>query len=122
MFKILVILILLSLAAIAGVTYFVLWPLALQAMAALTTVLQPAVENIRNVVPVLPPEISINDLLAAVPLLGQLGTEGITLLAEVAEGGITPEEAQQILDLLRQKLSAEELAQLKALLNAVPTP
>jgi hypothetical protein len=122
MLKILVILILLGLAAIAGVTYFVLWPLALQAMAALTTVLQPAVENIRDAVPVLPPEISINDLLAAVPLLGQLGTEGLTLLTKVAEGGITPEEAQQILDLLRQKLSAEELAQLKALLNAVPAP
>lgn len=122
MLKILVIVVLLALALAAAGVYFILWPLALQAMAALTAVLQPAIENIREAVPALPPEISINDLLAAVPLLGQLGTEGLTLLTEVAEGGITPEEAQQVLDLLQQKLSAEELAQLKALLNTVPTP
>lgn len=122
MLKILVIVVLLVLVLVAAGVYFILWPLALQALAALTAVLQPAIENIREAVPALPPVISINDLLAAVPLLGQLGTEGLTLLTEVAEGGITPEEAQQVLDLLRQKLSAEELAQLKALLNAVPKP
>ncbi|MBT9172498.1 MAG: hypothetical protein DDT21_00882 [Syntrophomonadaceae bacterium] len=122
MLKILVVVVLLVLALVAAGVYFILWPLALQALAALTAVLQPAIENIREAVPALPPEISINDLLAAVPLLGQLGTEGLTLLTEVAEGGITPEEAQRVLDLLRQKLSAEELAQLKSLLNAVPQP
>lgn len=122
MLKILVIMVLFVMALVTAGVYFILWPLALQVLAALSAVLLPAIENIREAVPVLPPEISINDLLAALPLIGQLGTEGLTLLTEVAKDGITPEEAQQILDLLRQKLSAEELAQLKALLNAVPKP
>lgn len=117
MLKILAILVVLGLVAIAGVSYFVLWPLALQYLTALNTVLLPAVENIQDVAPLLPPELNINNLLAVVPLLGQIGTEGLALLASAAEGGITPEEAQQVMDLLNQQLSAEQISELKTLLN-----
>jgi hypothetical protein len=117
MLKKLMVLLLLCLTIIIGGIYFILWPLALQYLTALNTVLQPAVENFRETVPALSPEVNLQGLLAVLPILGQIGPEGLTMLTEVAEGGITPEEAQQVLDLLRRELSAEQLTQLKALLN-----
>jgi hypothetical protein len=118
MIKNLMVLLLLCLAIVIGVTYFILWPLALQYVTAVTTVLQPALENIQESIPALTPdgELGVGGLIAILPVLERIGVEGLVQIKEIAAGGVTKEEAQQALDILRKHLSAEELLQLRTLL------
>jgi len=119
MLKKIMILFLLCLTIVIGAAYFVLWPMAQQFLAAANTVLQPALANMQEALPALPPEVEpgIGSLIALLPLLERLGVEGITQIQQIAAGGITGEEAQQALDILRNQLSEEQLMQLRALLN-----
>jgi len=114
MLKKLVILLLLCLTVIIGGVYFILWPLAAQYLTAVSAVLQQSVGSLQEAVPALPPELSLDSLVSALPLLSQIGTETLVQLKGLADGGITAEEAEQALELLRRQLSAEQLEQLKA--------
>jgi hypothetical protein len=108
----------LLLTIVTGGVYFVLWPLAQQYLTAVKSALVPAVESIRDTVPALPPEVGLDRMLTILPLLERIGLEGLAQIKLLAEGGITAEEAQQALGILRQQLSAEELNQLKSLLTS----
>jgi hypothetical protein len=117
--KKLMILSLLCLTIVIGGTYFIIWPMALQYLTAITTVFQPAIENIQESIPALPQEgeVGFGGLIAILPILKSIGTEGLVQIKEIAEGGVTKEEAQQALDILLKQLSADELLQLRTLLN-----
>lgn len=119
MIKKLMILSLLCLTIIIVGAYFIVWPMALQYLTAITTVLQPAIENIQESIPALPPEgeVGVGGLIALLPIIERIGAEGLVQIKEIAEGGVTKEEAQQALNILRKQLSAEELSQLRALLK-----
>ena len=119
MIKKLMILFLLCLTIVIGAAYFVIWPLAQQFLAAADTVLQPALANMQEALPALPQEgeLGIVGLIALLPILERLGVEGISQIQQLAADGIIGEEAQQVLDILRERLSAEELSQLRSLLN-----
>lgn len=119
MIKKLVIFSVLCLAILIGGAYFILWPLAQQYLASMSAVLRPALENVTEPLQVLPPEGvgGIAELVAIWPLLEKIGLETFTQISELAADGVTIEEAQQALDILRNQLSAEELAQLLAVFN-----
>ena len=119
MIKKLIVLSFVCMALVIGVSHFVLWPLAQQYLAAVNTVLQPALENVSEALPVLPPEgvAGIGGLIAALPILESIGVEALGQIKELSADGVTIEEAQQALDILRKQLSAEELANLRALFN-----
>jgi len=119
MIKKIVIFFFLCLAILVGAAYFILWPLAQQYLASVSAVLRPAVENIAEPLQVLPPEGvgGIGELIAILPLLEKIGMETFAQISELAADGVTMEEAQQALEILRNQLSAEELAQLLAVFN-----
>lgn len=109
----------LCLVILIGAGYFILWPLAQQYLATVSTVLRPALESVAEPLQVLPPEgvTGISDLIAVLPVLQKIGMDTLTQISELAAGGVTMEEAQQALDILRNQLSSEELAQLLAVFN-----
>jgi len=119
MIKKLIVISLLSLAVVIGAAYFVLWPLAQQYLAAVNTVLTPALENVQESLPNVSPEgvAGIGDLIAVLPILESIGLEMLSQIKELSAGGVTVEEAQQALDILRKRLSVDELVQLRTLLN-----
>jgi len=122
MIKVFLIIVVLLLAIIIGAVYFVLWPLAQQYLVAITAVLQPVLESVSETLPAVPPEgvEGIAGLLGLLPILESIGADVLGQFKELAAGGVTIEEAQQALDILRQKLPAEDLAFLLALLNLLP--
>lgn len=119
MIKIIMVLLLICLTIVIGAAYFVIWPMAQQFLAAANAVLQPALANMPDALPALPQDVAlgIEGLIALLPILERLGMEGITQIQQLATGGITGEEAQQALDILRNQLSEEQLRQLRTLLN-----
>jgi len=107
------------LVIVAGAVYFWVWPMAQQQLASLSTILQQPPVGVEEILPALPTEelgIGLGELLAALPILEQIGIEGLSQIQELAEGGFTAEEAQQALAILQDKLSATELSQLQELL------
>ncbi|MBS3885644.1 MAG: hypothetical protein KGZ41_01750 [Dethiobacter sp.] len=119
MIKKLVIFSVLCLAILVGATYFILWPLAQQYLATVSNVIRPALENVAEPLQVLPPEGvgGIAELIAILPVLQKIGMETLAQISELAADGVTIEEAQQALDILRTQLSAEELRQLLTVFN-----
>ncbi|MBS3975697.1 MAG: hypothetical protein KGZ75_03080 [Syntrophomonadaceae bacterium] len=118
MIKTLIILLFLCLTIIVGAVYFIIWPLALQYLNAVSTVLQPALESVSGALPAVPVEgiEGIGGLIALLPVLQTLGIETLGQINELAAGGVTAEEVQQALVILRDKLSVEELTHLRSLL------
>ncbi|MBS3902681.1 MAG: hypothetical protein KGZ54_11795 [Dethiobacter sp.] len=119
MIKKLVIFSVLSLAILIASAYFLLWPLAQQYLATLISVLRPAMENVAEPLQVLPQEgvSGVAELIALLPVLEKIGLETLTQISELAADGVTIEEAQQALDILRNQLSSEELSQLLTVFN-----
>jgi hypothetical protein len=119
MIKKLVIFSVISLAVLIASAYFFLWPLAQQYLATLSNVLRPALEDVTQPLEVLPQEGvgGIAELIAILPILGKIGLETLAQLSELAADGVTIEEAQQALDVLRNQLSSEELSQLLTVFN-----
>ncbi|HSW67492.1 MAG TPA: hypothetical protein VLH16_02830 [Bacteroidales bacterium] len=119
MIKKIVIFVFLFLVILIGAAYFFLWPWAQQLLANMTAVVQPALETVAEPTQVLPPEgvTGVGEMLALLPILQKIGMDTLTQIQDLAAGGVTMEEAQQALDILREQLSAEELAQLLAVLN-----
>jgi len=123
LFASVLVLLALGLVIVAGAVYFWLWPMAQRYLASLSAILQQSPAAVEEILPALPMEelgIGLGDLLAAVPIIEKLGIEGLTQIQELASGGFTAEEAQQVLAILQEKLSAAELAQLKELLPELP--
>jgi len=123
MLKAFLIIFILCFAIIFGGIYFVLWPLAQQYLDAISAVLQPVLESALETLPAVPPEgiEGIGGLIGLLPILERIGADVLGhQFKELAAGGVTIEEAQQALDILRQKLPAEDLAFLLALLNLLP--
>lgn len=118
MIKKLIILSFLCLAILVGAAYYLLWPLAQQYLATVANVLQPAIENIADP-KLLPPEggMGLGGLIAVLPILQKIGIETLIQIRELTADGVTMEEAQQAMDILRNRLSAEELAKLLAAFN-----
>ncbi len=116
--KVLLILVL-CLVIIVGAAYFFLWPIAQQGLTVVSTVLQPAVENVQDALPGVTPEKfpGTSDLIAVLPILERIGVERLVQIQQIAADGVTADEAQQILDILSEQLSPEEIARLKELLN-----
>ncbi|GFP26386.1 hypothetical protein HKBW3S25_01879 [Candidatus Hakubella thermalkaliphila] len=97
----------------------VLWHLAHQSLASLSNVLQPALQNVAEPLQVLPQEgaSGIAEFVAILPVLEKIGLDTLTQISELAADGVTIEEAQQALDILRNQLSAEELSKLLTVFN-----
>lgn len=115
----------LCLVIVAGAVYFWLWPMAQQYLASLTTILQQSPAAVEEILPALPTEelgIGLGELLVALPIIEQIGIEGLTQIQELASAGFTAEEAQQALAILQERLSAAELAQLQELLPGLLQP
>ena len=119
MIKKIVIFSVLCLAIFAGATHFILWPMAQQYLATVSHVLRPALENVAEPLQVLPPEGvgGVGELIAVLPVLQKIGMETLAQISGLAADGVTIEEAQQALDILRTQLSAEELRQLLTAFN-----
>lgn len=119
MIKKLVVFSFLCLTLLIAAAYFVLWPMAQQSLATLSNVLRPALENVAEPLQVLPQEgvSGIVELLAILPVLEKIGLDTLTQISELATNGVTIEEGQQALDILRNQLSAEELSQLLTVFN-----
>lgn|GEM_PF-1399343 len=115
----------LCLVIVAGAVYFWLWPMAQQYLASLNTILQQSPAAVEEILPALPTEdlgIGLSELLTALPILEQIGIDGLSQIQELAGAGFTGEEAQQALAILQEKLSAAELSQLQELLPGLPMP
>lgn len=119
MIKKLVVFSVLCLTILIASAYFLLWPMAQQHLATVSSVLRPALENVAEPLQVLPQEgvSGITELVAILPLLGKIGLEPLAQISEFAADGVTIEEARQALDILRNQLSAEELSQLLTAFN-----
>ncbi|MFW0860511.1 MAG: hypothetical protein AAGT88_00125 [Dethiobacter sp.] len=119
MIKKLVVFSFLCLTLLIAAAYFVLWPMAQQSLATLSSVLRPALENVAEPLQILPQEgaSGIIELLAILPVLEKIGLDTLTQISELATDGVTIEEGQQALDILRKQLSAEELSQLLTVFN-----
>lgn len=120
-----VVFLILCLVIVVGAVYFWVWPMAQQQLASLSEILQQAPAGVEGILPALPTEelgIGLGELLAALPILEQIGIDGLSQIQELAEAGFTAEEAQQALSILQDKLSAAELSQLKELLPELPIP
>lgn len=110
----------LGLVILATVVYFWLWPMAQQYLASLNTILQQSFHNLETALPALPVEvegINLDKLLAVLPILGQIGAAGLMQIQELAADGFTMEEAQQVIEILQNKLSPAELSQMQELLK-----
>lgn len=115
--KLLLLFVLLVIIA-AGAVYFWIWPTAQQYLASMGAILQQPYGNVEELLPVLPVEevgLGIDQILSVLPILRKIGADGLRQIQELAANGFTAEEAQQILKMLQDKLSAVEISQLQEL-------
>jgi hypothetical protein len=120
LFAVVLLLLTFCLVILATAAYFWLWPMAQQYLASLNTILQQAYHNLEMALPALPAEVGstgLDNLLAVLPILGQIGTAGLMQIQELAADGFTVEEAQQVIDILQNKLSPAQISQLLELLK-----